>query len=491
VHEALNLGESDLATDIAGFTHDPLGFVRYVFPWGEGELSGRSGPYAWQTEYLREIGEKLREGVRGDDYVGAAIQSAVSSGHGIGKSAIVSWLVLWALSTCDDARVVVTANTEAQLRSKTWPELQKWHRLAVNRSWFQWTATGLHSTQPGHDKTWRADALPWSANNSEAFAGLHNEGRRIVLIFDEASAIDDAIWSVAEGALTDTNTEILWCVFGNPTRASGRFRECFRQYRHRWAQRGIDAREVEGTNKEQIAQWVADYGEDSDFVKVRVRGVFPAQSMRQYIGDDDVDAAFGRHLRAEQFSFAPVIISCDPAWSGDDELVIGLRQGLMFKVLRSLPRNDNDVHVANMLANLEDEHKADAVFIDAGYGTGIYSAGKTMGRRWQLVWFGGKPDDAGCVNKRAEMWMLMKRWLKEGGAIPEDATLRTDLTGPETVPRIDGKIQLESKEDMKRRGLPSPNRGDALAITFAYPVAGKREAPKPRATTVADYNPLA
>jgi len=278
------------------------------------------------------------------------------------------------------------------------------------------------------------------------------------------------VWEVTEGALTDEHTEIIWIAFGNPTRNSGRFRECFRRFRHRWKTWQIDSRTVEGTNKAQIQKWVDDYGEDHDFVKVRVRGQFPAQSAKQFISGDDVQAAFGKHLQAHQYEWAPVIISCDPAWSGDDELVIAKRQGLAFWILKTIPKNDNDMEIAQLLMRLEGEHKADAVFVDGGYGTGIVSGGRTLGRKWHIVWFSGASADPGCLNKRAEMWNSVKRWLKDGGTLPKDQVLADDLTSPEAVPRMDGKIQLESKDDMKARGCPSPNRADALALTFAHPV---------------------
>ena len=190
----------------------------------------------------------------------------------------------------------------------------------------------------------------------------------------------------------------------------------------------------------------------------------------QFISGADVDAAFGRHLRPDQYNFAPVIIGVDPAWTGDDELVIMLRQGLHCEVLATIPKNDNDVQVAAMVARFETERKADAVFVDLGWGTGIVSAGKAMGRSWQLVSFAGKSTDIGYLNKRAEMWGGIRAWLKAGGAIPPDDVLRQDLIGPEILARLDGKIALESKDDMKQRGIPSPNRADALALTFAYPV---------------------
>lgn len=209
--------EQQLVDDIVSFRHDPLGYVLYAFPWGEEgtELANKSGPRQWQREVLESIGQQLRDGAKDR---GEVIREAVASGHGIGKSALVSWVILWALGTEVDTRGVVTANTESQLRTKTWPEVAKWHRLSINGHWFKLVGTALFSTDPGHEKNWRIDAVPWSDVNTEAFAGLHNEGKRILLVFDEASAIADLVWEVAEGALTDENTEILWVAFGNPTR---------------------------------------------------------------------------------------------------------------------------------------------------------------------------------------------------------------------------------------------------------------------------------
>jgi hypothetical protein len=492
-HNQEQQAEQQLVEDIAGFTHDPLGYVLYAYDWGNGELAKfPEGPDKWAREVLEEIGDKLRRGVISG--LSEVIQIATASGHGIGKSALVAWLVDWAMSTREDTKGVVTANTDNQLRTKTWAEVAKWHRLSITKHWFKLTATSIYSTDPEHEKSWRIDMIPWSVSNTEAFAGLHNQGNRILIIFDEASAIHDDIWEVTEGALTDNHTEIIWVAFGNPTQNTGRFRECFRRFRHRWSCRQVDSRTVRISNKDQIAKWVADYGEDSDFVKVRVRGMFPKASAKQFISTEDVDAASARILRPEQYDFAPKILTCDPAWEGDDMLEIGLRQGLHFRILRTIEKNDNDIVIAGILSQLEIQHEADGVFIDNGFGTGIISAGRTMGKSWIGVWFNGASGDPGCLNKRAEMYKLARDWLKDGGAIdPNDQVLYHDLIAPETVARADGKIQLESKKDMKARGLPSPGRGDCLALSFAYPVAKKtplerlglaRQAPK-------DYDPYA
>ena len=459
-----------LIEDMASFTKDPLSFVIYSFPWGQGELKDYKGPEDWQRELLCAIRDGLLT-------ANEAIRVATASGNGVGKSALVSWIILWSLSTFEDTRGIVTANTENQLRTKTWPELAKWHRLFIAKHWFIFTATAIYSAQQTHEKTWRIDQIPWSEHNSEAFAGLHNKGKRVVLIFDESSAIADIIWEVAEGALTDKDTEIIWAVFGNPTRNDGRFNKCFNGDRHRWKTWQVDSRTVSITNKQQISDWVEDYGEDSDFVRVRVRGVFPNVSDRQFIPSSYVEMARARRISVLQYNFAAKIIAVDPSWTGSDEFTITLRQGNYYKLLAKYPKNDDDFVMAGYIAGFEDSEKADAVFVDLGYGTGIVSAGKQLKRNWMLVPFGGASNDPGFANKRAEMWNLMKQWLKDGGCIPDEPILCAQIIGPEYYIKATGanagKIILESKEDMKKRGVESPNRADGLALTFAFPVMAK------------------
>lgn len=478
--------EMELIDELAKFEHDPRKFALFTYPWGEGELSGEA-LRAWQIDILSEI----RDHLKNKETRFQPLRIAVTSGHGTGKTCLISIICNWAMSTKEDTKIIITANTDTQLKTKTGPELSKWFRLAINSHWFKLNATSIHSVDSEHERSWRLDMIPWSENNTEAFAGAHNKGKRIVIIFDEASAISDKIWEVTEGALTDENTEIIWIAFGNPTRNTGRFRECFRKFKGMWKTWCIDSRDVEGTNKTLFKEWAENYGEESDFFKIRVRGMFPSSSLKQFISTDDVDKAYGKHLTENQFSFAPKILTVDPAWEGDDETVIALRQGLAFKILASFPKNDNDVNVATAIARFEDQEQADAVFIDAGYGTGIVSVGRTLGRSWQLVWFAEKPIDPGYVNKRAEMWGLARDWLKQGGAIPKDQSLYHDLIGPETVARLDGKVQLESKKDMKARGIPSPNRGDALALSFAYPVASKLLHNSGHTKMKSEYDPLA
>lgn len=461
--------EDDLIGDIGRFASDPYGFVRFAFPWGEpgGPLADKTGPDKWQRGVLEAVGNGAS--------LETAYQDATASGHGVGKSALVAWLLLWAMSTFEDTRGVVTANTENQLRTKTWAELSKWHRLLINRHWFRLTATAIFSVQPAHEKTWRIDAVPWSENNTEAFAGLHNEGRRIIVVFDEASAIPDIIWETTEGALTDANTEIYWFAFGNPTRNTGRFKECFNRFRHRWITRQVDSRTVEITNKAQIAEWVEDFGEDSDFVRVRVKGIFPRAGSVQFISGEIVEDARKRDV--ETLSHEPLIMGVDVARFGDDRTVFSYRRGrngacIPWQTFRNL----DTMQVAAKVAEAYTIKKPAAIFVDeGGLGAGVVDRLRQLSVPVTGVNFGGKPDraqtDDGIKvrNKRAEMWAFMRAWLK-GGAIPDDHELAADLTGVEYGFDENQAIQLEKKESMKKRGLASPDLGDALALTFAYPV---------------------
>ena len=131
-----------LSEQLGRFHYDPLGFVMFAFPWGRPgtSLAGETGPEPWQREVLEKLGRSLKERHQSP---GEAVRLATASGHGIGKSALVAWVILWAMSTLSDTRGIVTANTEGQLRTKTWPELAKWHALSINRSWFTYTATSL------------------------------------------------------------------------------------------------------------------------------------------------------------------------------------------------------------------------------------------------------------------------------------------------------------------------------------------------------------
>jgi len=470
--------EQLLVNEIMRLKDDFHKLVLFLFPWGEEgtPLEGHSLE-DWQRDFLIEVSEQIKlNGFDGYNPV-KAIKGATASGHGIGKSALVSMLVYCIISTRPMCRGTVTANTFQQLKTKTFAEIAKWHNMAINKHWFDFSGSALRlcAKSEEHKDVWYVQGQTCREENSESFAGQHTASSTSFYIFDEASAVPDKIWEVAEGGLV--KGEPMFFVFGNPTRNTGEFKECFSNERNEWNTRQIDSRVVRGSNKEQIKEWSAKHGEDSDFMRVRVRGVFPKKSALQFISEQLVDDSLSKSISEKEYSFAPVVLSLDSSWTGDDPLVIAKRQGNHFQVLEEIIYNDNDIEVANVLARYEDEYNADAVFIDLGYGQGVYSVGKTLGKNWKLVSFSEKSLNPECLNKRAEMWNSIKEWLIGGGKLEAWKGTKQDLTGVQTVDRLDCQLQLESKKDMKKRGLPSPNIADALALTFAFPVSNVK--PKP------------
>lgn len=495
--------DAALLSDLGALSRDPVAFVQWAFPWGSQGLEGIDGPCDWQLRVLEHIRDRLAEGYSTHTAITGAIKIARASGHGIGKSTLVAWITWWAISTFEDTRGTITANTEKQLTTKTRAEIAKWHRLFIARHLFKMTATAVFSADPSREMTWRIDLVAWSATNPESFAGLHNRGRRILLIFDEASTIDDIIWETAEGALTDPETEILWCVFGNPTQNTGRFRECFSKFAARWNHAQIDARDVPfNVNRRQHEEWIADWGEDSDFVRVRVRGVFPRAGSMEFISYEDVQAACAReaacHLRD------PLILGVDVARFGDDESVIYFRKGRDGRTFEPIRlRGVDTMSLAGRVADEFISRRADACFVDGGgVGGGVVDRLRQLHIPVSDIQFGGKADGLGFLtgddgvryaNKRAEIWGGMREWLKTG-SIPDLPELREQLVGPQYGFNNQNQIQLERKEDMKKRGLDSPDLADALALTFAFPVAlrhaeGHLGPDKPLVES--EYNPFA
>lgn len=486
--------ERQLAEDIGGFFYDPLAFVMYAYGWDTDpsiqivklespyreRFGCEYGPDRWACEFLDQLGEDIRK--RGFDGVSAVepVQYAVSSGHGIGKSAMAAWLAHFIMSTRPHSRGVVTANTAEQLASKTWAGVSAWVKRSINAHWFTIT-TGkgaMKMVHNDHPDTWRVDAQTSREENSESFAGLHAASSTPWYLFDEASAIPSKIWEVAEGGKTDG--EPMHFAFGNPTRNTGTFAECFGKNRHRWRTWQIDSRKVQITNKAKIAQWVADYGEDSDFVRVRVRGVFPRASSMQFIGRDLVDDAMTRDMHTYSPHSRTALVGVDVARFGDDESTIYTRmqrdaRTYPPKAFRELDTMQLAARVGEHINELKELGLRVITFVDGGgIGGGVIDRLRQLGHDVIEVNFGGKPDDPKkYANKSAEMWDRCKSWLPTGYLPEPDSeygeVLATDLTGREYGFNDASQIVLEKKEHMKERGLASPDHADGLVLTFAHP----------------------
>lgn len=502
---------------------DPLGFVMAAYPWGSwrdasgnlhplpgmeflpdgspNPLAKKDGPEDWQREYLIDLGLHIEDNIVAEE-LGLELKvwrSATASGHGVGKSALVAWLIQFFMSTRVDVRGVVTASTQFQLEDKTWPELLKWHNLLINKHWFIWRATTYSFaayTDEEKQKNYRFSAATVSAEKTEAFAGLHNEGKAVVVVFDEASGIHEKIWEVADGALTDG--EGFFIAKGNPTLPDGEFANCFDKHAAFWRTRHVDSREVRHTNKTELQKIIERYGIDSDRVKVRIRGMFPSTSYNGFIDGSAVDAAMKREEVIHD-SGAPLIMAVDVGHEGDDESVIGFRQGWDARsIQRTIVKHKKTTELVKVIAKLAEIHRPDVIVVECiGPGVGVCDQLEDLGFKVYRA-YPGTPVEQDYVNLRAQWWSEMRDWIYEPlSAIPEDGELYDQLTKiTYSLRRSDGKTLMESKKDMKGRGLPSPDRADMLMLTFAVKIARRDRnlhvnANRKRRLAVMEDNPLA
>ncbi|MFZ4599903.1 MAG: terminase [Terrimicrobiaceae bacterium] len=464
---------------------NPLAFVMFAFPWGQPgtPLEHFKGPRKWQREVLQTIADHIKDNQGKIDF--NTLRHAVSSGRGIGKSALVSWITIWMLTTRIGSTTIISANSESQLRSVTWAEITKWLAMALNSHWFEVSATRLMPAKwltelverdlKKGTRYWGVEGRLWSAENPDAYAGVHNfDG--VLVVFDEASGIDDSIWAVTSGFFTENTPNRFWMAFSNPRRNTGYFYEAFNSKREFWTTKVVDARTVEGTDKQVYQQIIDEYGADSSQAHVEVYGQFPSEGDDQFISASLVDEAMKRPKYQDQS--APIVIGVDPARFGADATVIAVRQGRDIISIQRHRGDDTMTVVGHVIEAIEEYKPALVVIDEGGLGAGIVDRLKEQRYKVKGINFGNKSTNPIMYgNKRAEMWGKMKDWLKTA-SIPLDRFLKTDLISPMMKPDSKGTIFLESKKDMKARGLASPDAADAICVTFAFPVA-HREAREP------------
>ena len=471
--------------------NDPLAFVLLAFPWGQPNtpLAHFKGPRKWQREVLRDVTAHIRANAGKVDF--DMLRMAIASGRGIGKSALVSWLTIWFVSTQIGSSTIISANSESQLRSVTWAEIIKWIAMSINSHWFdisatriapaKWIAELVERDLKKGTRYWAVEGRLWSEENPDSYAGLHNHDG-VMLILDESSGIPDAIWQVAQGFFTENTPNRYWMAFSNPRRNQGYFFECFNSKRDFWNTRQIDARSVEDTDKKLYQQIIAEYGENSMEARVEIFGEFPNTGDGQFINPQMVNDAADRPRYKD--STAPIVMGIDPARGGADSTVILVRQGRDVVAIKRYQGEDTMTIVGRVIDAMDEFKPVLTVIDEGGLGYGILDRLNEQRYKVRGVNFGWKAKNAIMWgNKRAELWGAMKEWLRSA-SIPADRQLKADLTGPMTKPNSAGTIFLEGKKEMRARGLASPDAADALAVTFAFPVAHREYTDKPARRTM-------
>ena len=458
-----------LAEWVDSVATDPLSFVMGAYPWGQPgtPLEHHPGRDQWQEEFLVRLGQQLRaHAFTGREPVDP-IRMAVSKGHGVGGSALAAMLVDFIMSTRPHCQGTVTANTATQLQTKTWAAVTKWTKMCVTAPWFAINTQRMYYL--GHRDSWFCAPLTCQENRSEAFAGQHAVDSSSFYINDESSSVPGAIFDVEEGGLSDG--EPMQFVFGNPTRAQGRFHDiCFGKLRQLYDVTVVDSRTSRFTNKKTIQQWIDVHGIDSDFVRVRVLGLPPSASDLQFIDLARIQAAQRREV--DVYDDDPLVCGLDVARGGLANSVFHFRQGLD---ARTIPRmvipgaqSRDTTRLVSKAAMLLDQtfegHRIEMLFVDAtGVGGPIYDRLCQLGfeDRVYEVQFGGAAPDDSYANMRAYMWGKGREWLLRG-AIDSSPQLESDLAGPDYWHDKHDRLVLESKEDMQERDLASPDYGDAF-----------------------------
>lgn len=480
---------------VISFQNRPLDFTLTFWPWGQkGSSLEHRKLEDWQFSMLLQLQTELQrdEAKELDALLQGRVHNAVyryarPAGHGVGKTAGFAMLIHWFESTHPDSQAVITASTENQLQTKTWRELRKWQSIALNGFMFEWSATRYKHR--GRPETWYASAIPWSEANTSAFAGTHE--KYVFIGFDESSGIAPKIWETVEGALT--TGKCFFFAFGNPVEPVGGFFDVCHKMRHRWNIDRLDARSVSFANLTQIAEWEDDYGEDSDFFRIRVRGEFPRTAANQFIDQERVAAARKRVIDWRDVPRAsPRLMGVDVARQGGDRNIILMRQGRKMAP-RVMKFHERDLmKVANTVARAIREMKPDIVYVDeVGIGAGVVDRLHQMGYDMVIGVQSGSKDGMDDREKkiygnlRCLMWTRMRDWLATADII-DNAEMETDLCGPTSAYQKKTNLELvESKDDMRARGLPSPDYADALAMTFSESSptrqVGKRSA-EPEAT---------
>jgi len=438
------------------FKFDPVSWTHFFFPFGKKGtmLEDSDGLDTWQVDYLNDLAERMKAKPKENH------RFAVASTHGSGKSALVAIFILWYMSTRPQANITLTANTSNQLMTKSFRELGVWHDIVLNKHWFERTATKLYHTS---DQAWVCHAIPNNPDKPEAISGAH--AKNMVVIIDEASAIDYRVYEALYGSMSTEGA--MWLTFGNGTRSTGPFFDTFHGQKHRWNTRHIDGRDCKMTNKEVIQQFIDDYGINSDIVKVRWLGQFPAAGDDVLIPADKIEAAAMRELTPTSYTNFPILFGIDVARGGTDESVVVRRQGPKVQVLGRFMLKDL-MELSKKILDLYRQQHPDHLFVDeTGVGAGVYDRLKQLGLPVTGVNFATRAVDQRSYSQtRSELWGRMKEWLMDEVDVPNDRDLIEQLKQQPYGYNEKMQIQLLSKKHMRSQGLKSPDIADALAVTF-------------------------
>lgn len=423
-----------------------------VLPYGADNPIGEPQLEQWQDTALDEIAVHDRVSIR--------------SGHGVGKTAFISWLILWFVLTRLDCKVPVAANTQNQLRDVVWPEVKKWWRRLPEPLQRQVDVLAERVVLKADPEASFAVARTASKDNTEALAGFH--AHWLLFLLEEASGIPDTVIEVAMGALSSKGAKAV--AIGNPTKASGFFYDTHHKLRDSWRTLKVSSEDVPRA-RGHIADIISMYGKGSNKYRVRVEGEFPNADDETVIPLELVEGARNREVATTQF--VPVW-GVDIARHGDDRCALAKRRGnTLTEPVTWWGGVDLTVTAGKIRRMWEDcliDDRPSEILIDSiGLGAGVLDMLREQGLPVRGVNVGETPSaDDQYARLRDELWFKGRAWFHGRDVkIPADEALIAELTAPTYDFTSNGKIVVEPKKEMKKRGLRSPDLADAFLLTFA------------------------
>lgn len=451
---------ADVAAKIREWLKDPVLFVQECFG---------VEPDKWQAKALRIVGR------------GGRVRLALKACAGPGKTAVLAWVGWWFLlchggeTPEDHPNGLAISCDRDNLRDGLWKELARWHGTSpLLQVLFEWTKERIFAKD--HPSTWFLAARGYakSADTEQVgrtLSGLH--GKNIFYLLDESGDMAISLARSAEQGLTDCECGLI-VTAGNTTSTNGLLYYVSGMGRTGWEVITItgdpeDPERSPRVNLEWAQEMIASHGRDNAWVMAYVLGEFPPGSLNALLTVDEVEAAMGKHLREDQYIWAQKRLGIDVARFGDDRSVVFPRQGLA-SLRPTVMRHQRTTDIAAQVAQIKVKWQSEMEFVDdtGHWGHGVIDNLLAAGYSPQGIQFHGPPINPRYKNRRAEMWMEMAEWIKRGGALPDMPELVGELTAP-TYTFLQGKIQLEDKDMIKKRLGRSPDLADALALTFALP----------------------
>ena len=422
-----------------------MSFVKNVF---------KVEPDEWQTAFLEAIRDNNR-------------RISVRSGHGVGKSTAASWAMLWYLMTRYPVKVVVTAPTSSQLFDALFAEIKRWVKeMPPALSELLEVKSDRIELRPSPTEAF-ISARTSRAEQPEALQGIHSD--HVMLVADEASGVPEAVFEAAAGSMSGHSAVTV--LLGNPVRSSGYFFETHNRLKSEWFTLHVNCEKSKRVSKEFVREMAIKYGEESNAYRVRVLGEFPLSDDDTMIPFSVVEQAMNRDIEVDRF--APMIYGVDVARFGSDKSALAKKKGNVIIEVKKWRGLDLMQLVGAIKSEYEAEESHDrpvSIYIDSiGLGSGVVDRLRELGLPAVGINVSESPAMKGSyINLRAELWGKMKNWLEQRNCvIPKDDDLLADLTAPRYTFNSSGKLRVESKDEMKKRGLASPDMADACILTLA------------------------